>query len=196
MDGESKFQGGGMVDSSAMGMPSQDMKFITRPAVTWTCNNCQKPCVPVRGESRCLCGHRYKQHKAESKGRFKCTVRNCKCRHFFFVVAEGAWILRCRCKHKHTDHDPNPPYLCKKPNCRQCTGFTSPWVCNCGCPWTEHTQSIRAVKYVVVDGREMPASLFAQLAGIENPEGGGQGGIAPEINNVSRDPEFGQRRYN
>lgn len=32
--------------------------------------------------------------------------RGCPCKAFFYIVAEGSWILRCRCKHKHIEHDP------------------------------------------------------------------------------------------
>ena len=99
-----------------------------RWVVKWTCGECQNSCIPVRSESRCLCGHRYKEHKASTgtsadKIRFGCSSRNCPCKHFFFVVAEGAWILRCRCKHKHTEHDSGTkPFLCKKAKCA-CVGF-------------------------------------------------------------------------
>ena len=56
----------------------------------------------------------------------------------FHAVAEGAWILRCRCKHKHTEHDPIT-YACRKPNCK-CGVFDSPWVCNCNHSWSSHMQ--------------------------------------------------------
>jgi hypothetical protein len=158
--------------------------FKTKEEICWTCNHCRRECIPVRGESRCLCGHRYKEHK---KGKFGC--ERCKCRHFFFVVAEGAWILRCECKHKHIDHDPINT-KCVKPGCKSCTGFFSPWVCNCGCKWVDHTQGTNLRKLVVIDGKEFPASLFAQMLGEET-----QGGIAPEINSVQRDPDFGKRIY-
>lgn len=97
-------------------------------AVKWSCGECGNTCIPIRSESRCLCGHRYKEHKASSgdsagRIRFSCSSRNCACKHFFFVVAEGAWILRCRCKHKHIEHDcSKKPFICKKPKC-QCVGF-------------------------------------------------------------------------
>lgn len=170
-----------------------DVKFISKPAIKWTCDNCNTECIPVRGQSRCLCGHRYHEHKPDKHGRFKCSRPGCKCHHFFFVVAEGAWILRCRCKHKHTDHDPSRGrHPCKKRGC-DCSGFDSPWVCNCGCPWSSHTQSTKLIKFVQVNGREMPASLFAQMVGVAPHEM--NGGIAPEINNVRRDPLFGQKRY-
>lgn len=63
-------------------------------------------------------------------------------------MAEGAWILRCRCKHKHTDHDPSAaPFTCSKPKCG-CLGFDSPWVCNCDHPWADHVQEATQRKIV------------------------------------------------
>ena len=47
-------------------------------------------------------------------------------------------ILRCQCKHKHTEHDPVSK-ACTKAACH-CKGFHSPWHCNCNHPWAEHTQ--------------------------------------------------------
>lgn len=69
-------------------------------------------------------GHRYKEHKFRNgTTKCECNAKNCPCEHFFFVVAEGAWILKCRCKHKHIEHNPaSAPFLCKKSGC-QCVGF-------------------------------------------------------------------------
>ena len=81
--------------------------------------------------------------RVKDKAKFKafaCTSAKCSCKAFFYVVAEGAWVLRCRCKHKHVDHDPSArPFACKKPACN-CDGFASPWVCNCDHPWASHRQ--------------------------------------------------------
>lgn len=131
--------------------PMQD----DRPAtiIKWTCTECSNECIPVMRESRCLCGHRMKEHKSNPKNNlmFPCASKSCKCTHFFFLVAEGSWILRCRCKHKHTDHDAGPgPHKCTK--CPACTGFDSPWVCNCGHTWASHAQqSIVVTKDKVID---------------------------------------------
>ncbi|KAE8883358.1 hypothetical protein PF005_g82 [Phytophthora fragariae] len=95
-------------------------------------------------------GHRYKEHPSSAEDprvkssvgfrAFACTLANCSCKRFLYVVAEGAWILRCRCKHRHTDHDPsNKPFVCNKPKCG-CSGFDSPWVCNCDHAWSAHRQ--------------------------------------------------------
>lgn len=91
-----------------------------------------------------LCsGHRYKEHTQVKKTKriissqssafnndrnhydveFQCSNKKCNCKHFFFVVAEGAWILRCRCKHKHVEHScSDHPFICEKSNC-SCSGF-------------------------------------------------------------------------
>ncbi|ETW05442.1 hypothetical protein H310_03207 [Aphanomyces invadans] len=124
-------------------------KSFQKVVVTWTCTTCTRECIPVRDESRCLCGHRLKDHPSLSTdtrvkdkatfNAFACTSAKCPCRSFFYIVAEGAWVLRCRCKHKHIDHDATAaPFRCKK--CL-CDGFHSPWVCNCGHPWDEHVQA-------------------------------------------------------
>jgi hypothetical protein len=85
-----------------------------------------------------MCGHRFKEH---SKAGHKCSNGNCKCAGFFYIIAEGAWILRCRCKHKHIEHDcTTPQHKCLKPGCKGCTGFDSPFVCNCDHQWSSHEQ--------------------------------------------------------
>nr|PIM01924.1 hypothetical protein TGCOUG_265140 [Toxoplasma gondii COUG] len=110
----------------------------------WICEECDKACIVIREECRCLCGHRLKEHtKGLAKGvdrphPFGCTNRKCKCRDFFYIVAEGAWILRCRCKHKHIEHDP-VTFKCTRTSC-SCNKFDSPWVCNCNHPWNRHKQ--------------------------------------------------------
>jgi hypothetical protein len=116
-------------------------------SVAWQCIQCSTECIPVRRESRCLCGHRLKEHKTtisssiSGKNSIPCQSSRCPCKQFFFVVAEGAWVLRCRCKHKHTEHDcSSPPYRCSKCATGICPGFDSPWVCNCGHGWASHNQ--------------------------------------------------------
>ena len=34
----------------------------TKMFMNWECKNCKKTCIPIREESRCLCGHRLKAH--------------------------------------------------------------------------------------------------------------------------------------
>lgn len=73
--------------------------------VVWRCGTCNHDCVPIRSESRCLCGHRFREHEGRG-GRCCCRSAKCACPAFYFIVAEGSWVLRCSCKHKHTEHDP------------------------------------------------------------------------------------------
>lgn len=113
--------------------------------VQWLCEACNNECLMITRESRCICGHRRKDHLAEPSGKSKglsCSSKACPCINFFYIVGEGSWILRCQCKHKHIDHHPDRfPYPCKK--CKACSAFDSPWVCNCGHKWSQHTQRLR-----------------------------------------------------
>ena len=34
----------------------------------WKCQSCDRECIPIRSESRCLCGHRLKEHTEENYG--------------------------------------------------------------------------------------------------------------------------------
>jgi hypothetical protein len=85
-------------------------------------------------------------------GATRCSNQKCTCHRFFFIVAEGSWILRCRCKHKHVEHNP-VTHACAKSKCA-CSKFSSPWVCNCDHPWTDHQQ--REVRVQV----SIPANLM------------------------------------
>ncbi|WZN59783.1 hypothetical protein HKI87_02g13090 [Chloropicon roscoffensis] len=134
----------------------QNLEFVEtfkeKKVLQWYCNGCKKPCLQIREESRCICGHRLKYH--DTKGKRKCCENRCPCKGFFYIVAEGSWTLRCQCKHKSIDHDPNT-HACKKPNC-SCTKFKSPWVCNCNCPWSMHEQveATVMVKTISVNNNE------------------------------------------
>ena len=78
----------------------QSNKVIKKKQLAWVCSICDKECIPIRSESRCLCGHRLKDHdemqtdKKNGKGIIPCKHPKCKCKAFYFIVADGAWILR------------------------------------------------------------------------------------------------------
>jgi hypothetical protein len=117
----------------------------TTRVLVWRCQMCAHDCTVMRSENRCMCGHRFKEHaecgSRSAGGQHGCRGAGCKCRAFNFVMAEGAWILRCACKHKHTEHDANPPHRCTRcPAETSCSKFFSPWVCNCDHPWSAHSQ--------------------------------------------------------
>lgn len=108
--------------------------------IEWFCQGCSKACVNITPEARCLCGHRYREHDSVSKS-IKCKLSNCKCDNFFYIYGQGAFLLRCRCKHKANEHDPKTRKCIKTPSCQnQCKGFDSPFVCNCNCGWAKHIQ--------------------------------------------------------
>mmetsp|Transcript_11708 Transcript_11708/g.19878 ORF Transcript_11708/g.19878 Transcript_11708/m.19878 type:complete len:221 (+) Transcript_11708:201-863(+) len=145
-----------------------------RSVLRWGCDECGRECVPIRDESRCMCGHRLREHVKPEEGKNKtsavgptlsCKNRNCKCKSFFYIVAEGAWILRCRCKHKHVEHDP-VTHACTKPTC-ECSKFSSPWVCNCNHPWTSHSQAVVQKEVRTIAGMMM---------------GSDEGGLASDVN--------------
>lgn len=124
----------------------------------WQCAECNHVCNLMKSENRCICGHRFKEHKQGptggplKNGFCPCSVAKCSCANFFYMIAEGAWIIRCRCKHKHIEHLPNPPYQCtkcvtkppqkagSKISVTTCSGFDSPFVCNCNHGWASHHQ--------------------------------------------------------
>lgn len=119
-------------------------QMVTKTMVIWECPTCQAECVPVTPESRCLCGHRLRDHAPPAESQAlgpPCKSGRCPCKAFFFLVAEGSWMLRCKCKHKGVEHDP-VTRKCAKAGCSECPaqGFLSPWVCNCNCPWASHLQ--------------------------------------------------------
>ncbi|KAL4448965.1 hypothetical protein ABPG77_007682 [Micractinium sp. CCAP 211/92] len=145
------------------------------------CGTCQRECIPIRSESRCLCGHRHKEHQQDhAAGAWRCGSKGCTCPGFFYIVAEGAWVLRCRCKHKHIEHSP-ATRACAKPGC-SCAAFDSPWVCNCDHPWAQHTQ----VEVYRGSGGDMAAMMRSAAAdvnrwdllrrGADEPQDGGSNG--------------------
>mmetsp|Transcript_15178 Transcript_15178/g.52740 ORF Transcript_15178/g.52740 Transcript_15178/m.52740 type:complete len:284 (-) Transcript_15178:94-945(-) len=163
----------------SVSLPEGELKVIEKRVVEWRCGTCDRTCIPVREESRCLCGHRLKEHPSEPPSGgggkpFACRNGRCACRRFFFVVAEGAWVLRCRCKHKGIEHDAGKaPHLCKKPKCTGCTGFDSPWVCNCAHPWADHKQSFVKRKLYTLNGRIIPTEMASELNFVLRGEGEG-----------------------
>lgn len=186
---------------------------IREPVVKWICNICENECIPIIRESRCLCGHRLKDHPAKRKKNltpdqvtanaadsytFPCSNKTCKCTAFMYIVAEGVWILRCRCKHKHTEHNcESTPHYCQK--CAQpgsgpastrktgriCTGFDSPWVCNCGHVWGDHTQVT-----VHVDRAGSQAAAEALRSGYAN-DAYSSSAPAPVLDHINLPPAVG-----
>lgn len=141
---------------SSSGVPSSSQPALGAFAKkSWSCDSCSTVCYPVMSESRCLCGHRSKEHKVNGvgpcSGSGSGSSSRCPCPHFYLVVAEGAWVVRCRCKHRHTEHDcRGPPYRCGDAKCAgKCEGFDSPWVCNCGHGWKSHSMKDRDATAII-----------------------------------------------
>lgn len=74
--------------------------------------------------------------------------------------------MRCRCKHKAAEHDPaHPKRVCKrviggKP-CN-CTGFDSPYVCNCDEGWAQHKCVFTQVAVGAMLTAEAAAAMSAE----------------------------------
>lgn len=108
--------------------------------VRWKCRECNQNCVNCISESRCLCGHRLRQHNAGAAGGkgWHCDERGCKCGQFNYIFGQGALLLRCRCKHKAIEHEAGPgEHPCKNARC-DCTKYDSPFICNCDHPYSSH----------------------------------------------------------
>lgn len=144
----------------------------------------------MTSQSQCICGHRLCYHDSGSRasdfrldsslavgfqsgctkhqGLKPCRCKKCPCKKFFFIMSEGSWVLRCRCKHKHTEHDPNTR-KCKKVNCK-CSCFQSPWVCNCDHAWVEHDHKLvtREVKAFSSEQAMEAAKMHAAIQDINN----------------------------
>ena len=104
----------------------------------WRCQECppeESVCCRIGDGRRCLCGHKSKDHKRLGR----CIACNCKA--FRFHVQFPGFELRCRCKHKHTDHVPirgrkaSQAMRCIKCDCGD---FHSSWTCHCGHGWSSH----------------------------------------------------------
>lgn len=168
-----KKQGQQSIEPNADQGDSKPSTHKTVQLFSWVCSSCQRECVPIRSESRCLCGHRLKEHnKPTPTSACRCNHAKCPCKSFFFIPAEGSWILRCRCKHRHTDHDPHT-HACSKSSC-VCSMFCSPWVCNCNHAWSHHKQVMVTKQVPTVEGllagtKLSDANVLAELL---HPEAG------------------------
>ena len=160
--------------------PAEGAGWTETTVVVWQCQTCDRDCVGVGPASRCMCNHRLSEHKLKG-GRYVCAVPRCPCRRFFYHVTTGSWNCRCRCKHKHTDHDCSKPPFKSKKRGSKCTGFDSPWVCNCGHPWASHKQTFEQKEVTVLAraGRDEEVDVTGMVSGA---------GLNPvrEMNDVQR----------
>ena len=94
-------------------------------------------CKAIGPETKCYCGHRYKNHKTDVRGvdlpenhdkTYKCPCKNCNCKKFEYVptLAYSTNLARCRCKHVVEDHLADR--RCSKPSCK-CLDFSPSWTC-------------------------------------------------------------------
>jgi hypothetical protein len=121
-----------LVEAAGMA-PTEPSMYI------WRCQDCPPEasvCCRIGDGRRCLCGHKSKDHDRSGH------CRACSCKVFKFHVQFPGFELRCRCKHKHTDHaprrGPNKSQVMKCTKCDNCADFSSAWTCNCGHGWASH----------------------------------------------------------
>ena len=65
--------------------------------VGWGAGSHNTPALALTQTARTY--HRYRQHPAA--GDFACAEKGCKCQGFFYIFAEGAFMLKCRCVNAH-----------------------------------------------------------------------------------------------
>jgi len=115
--------------------------------VSWV-NSTGFECRAIGPETRCFCGHRYRQHKTDIPDANSstnktltpnCREKSCPCKTFTFVPTSGSRsgpFVKCKCKHDHDLHDIKS-HKCAKFNCN-CSKYQPTWTCTCGEPAYKH----------------------------------------------------------
>ncbi|CAF3780682.1 unnamed protein product [Rotaria sp. Silwood1] len=119
------------------------MRLHNRLYVSWV-NPHGMDCILVGPQHKCLCRHKYSEHKTdfveirtERPILISCRQHGCRCVSFEYVAnTSGTSDPNCRCKHSLEHHATRSPYKCQK-NCN-CTGFSAPFTCSCGEPAYNH----------------------------------------------------------
>ena len=119
---------------------AREVRAVSRMYVSWR-NPSGIDCKNIGPQTKCICGHMYKQHVTDSlRGdqiHAKDThCRQCACKGFAYLPGRGSWTVKCGCKHEHNDHDSGrklrPCRLCR------CAGFHSSYSCDCSATFGEH----------------------------------------------------------
>ncbi|CAD7927628.1 unnamed protein product [Amoebophrya sp. A120] len=140
--------------------------------VVWRCTLCEpassSTCCRLKPKKAlCICGHKLEDHNSTCGSKCK----KCPCKGFQFHVQQGAWEVRCSCKHKRSDHKPTGKYNAQGLEIFACQGhvpgqrnkkcpckcFEASWVCNCGHPWSAHETVVTVVPNRALFGREWVA---------------------------------------
>ncbi|CAF1314720.1 unnamed protein product [Didymodactylos carnosus] len=119
------------------------MRLHNRLYVSWI-NPDGMDCILVGPQHKCLCRHRFTEHKTDfqqiPKDRpilLPCRAAGCRCASFDYAAnSSGTSDPNCRCKHALQNHSTNPPYKCQK-GCT-CSGFSTPFTCGCGTAANKH----------------------------------------------------------
>ncbi|CAF0780556.1 unnamed protein product [Didymodactylos carnosus] len=119
------------------------MRLHNRLYVSWV-NPEGMDCILVGPQHKCLCRHRFTEHKTDFQQipndrpiLLPCRASGCRCVSFDYAAnSSGTSDPNCRCKHALEHHSTNPPYKCKK-GCA-CSGFSTPFTCGCGTAANKH----------------------------------------------------------
>ncbi|CAF3855223.1 unnamed protein product, partial [Adineta steineri] len=138
------------------------MRLHNRLYVSWV-NPEGMDCILVGPQHKCLCRHKFSEHKTDFANipterpiLISCRQAGCRCVSFEYVAnASGTSDPNCRCKHSLDTHGTRPPYTCQKSivshstkqnkilvfnrrlDCN-CSGFRAPFTCTCGEPAYKH----------------------------------------------------------
>lgn len=103
--------------------------------VTWISDNAKEDCFRIGTNSKCFCGHLFKDHqKILTKTQQKNNCTTCDCKAFSFIprrpeeIGQGhlprrkgfdinTWRASCVCKHTHEEHSAVGPHKCATCGC-------------------------------------------------------------------------------
>ncbi|XP_054376939.2 protein FAM221B isoform X4 [Pongo abelii] len=138
-----------------LGKKKKKKKGVSCLYIGWRCPHYLWDCFRIRDESRCFCGHLFREHRIISDISVPCKVSQCRCFMFCFIPSRPeevgefwlkrratfdpkAWRALCRCKHSHEEHAATGPHPCRHHGC--CCGcFESNFLCAaCDRRWEEH----------------------------------------------------------
>ncbi|XP_035295797.1 protein FAM221B [Cricetulus griseus] len=123
--------------------------------IGWRCPHYLWDCFRIGDESKCFCGHLFKEHQIISDLSAPCSVSQCRCLMFCFIPSRPeevgefwlkrrstfdpkAWRAQCRCKHTHEEHAATGAHPCRHHGCC-CNCFESNFLCAaCDRRWEEH----------------------------------------------------------
>ena len=122
-------------------------------------------CKLVGPETKCHCGHRYRQHKTDyptDKRPIPVPCKACKCKSYQYVPSNGSQEARCTCKHFSSDHD-----LKMKCNKCACSKLKISLTCGCGNASYLHHTFVETKEERLASGKSIGQDVpFAAMGGL------------------------------